>query len=151
MGRDVNPLGSRAPHRPNWSGIDLHGTTEKPFAAKRHLNVLLARGLENAPLYQQRIPVPIAMWKPSGKDGVPLSLFARGTIRVHDQNAAVLICYEQLLVWPFVSSALEQPTVLLTTSNDYWAKGTRIPEIQQSSAATWARLFSLPVLSASNF
>ena len=58
---------------------------------------------------------------------------------------------EQLLVWPFLSSALEHPTILLTTSNDYWAKGTRIPPIQQSSAASWARLFQLPVLSASNF
>ena len=84
-------------------------------------------------------------------DGVPLNLFARGTIRVHNQNAAVLICYEQILVWPFLSSALEHPTILLTTSNDYWAKNTRIPAIQQSSAASWARLFQIPVLSATNF
>ena len=96
-------------------------------------------------------PIPIAMWKPLGDDGVPLNLFARGTIRIHNQNAAVLICYEQILVWPFLSSALEHPTILLTTSNDYWAKNTRIPAIQQSSAASWARLFHLPVLSATNF
>jgi len=115
------------------------------------LNVLLARGEENTALYQERIPVPIAMWRPLSDDGVPLKLFARGTIRIHTQNAAVLICYEQVLVWPLLSSALEHPTVLLTASNDYWAKGTRIPMIQQSSAASWARLFHLPVLSATNF
>src|SRR6267143_5769189 len=133
------------------TGINPPGTSRNPFAQKRTLNVLLARGEQNTALYQERIPVPIAMWRPLSEDGVPLKLFARGTIRIHNQNAAVLICYEQVLVWPFLSSALEHPTVLLTPSNDYWAKDTRIPAIQQSSAASWARLFHLPLLSASNF
>ena len=133
------------------AGINPPGSSRNPFTQKRYLNVLLARGEENTALYQERIPVPLAMWRPLSDDGVPLKLFARGTIRVHNQNAAVLICYEQILVWPFLSSALEHPSVLLTASNDYWAKDTRIPAIQQSSAASWARLFHLPVLSASNF
>ena len=130
------------------AGINPPG---RPFSRNRYLNVLLARGEENAALYQQRVPVPIAMWKPFREGGVPLSLFGRGTIHVRDQNAAVLVCYEQLLVWPFLSSALEHPTILLISSNDYWAKGTRIPAIQQSSAASLARLFRLPILSATNF
>lgn len=133
------------------AGINPPSTSRNPFTQKRYLNVLLARGEQNTALYQERIPVPIAMWRPLSDDGVPLKLFARGTIRIHNHNAAVLICYEQILVWPFLSSAFEHPTVLLTASNDYWAKDTRIPAIQQSSAASWARLFHLPVLSASNF
>jgi len=133
------------------AGINQPATPRNPLAQNRYLNVLLARGDENAALYQERIPIPVAMWKPLDDDGVPLNLFARGTIRIHNQKAAVLICYEQVLVWPFLSSALEHPTILLTTSNDYWAKNTRIPAIQQSSAASWARLFHLPLLSASNF
>src|ERR1700676_2482670 len=108
-------------------------------------------GEENTGLYQERIPIPMGMWKPLGDGGVPLKLFARGTIHIHNENAAVLICYEQVLVWPFLSSAFEHPTILLTMSNDYWAKNTRIPAIQQSSAASCARLFHLPVLSATNF
>jgi hypothetical protein len=133
------------------AGINLSGTPRNPFAQNRYLNVLLARGEENSALYQERIPIPIAMWKPLGDDGVPLKLFAHGIILIHNQNAAVLICYEQILVWPFLSSALEHPTILLTTSNDYWAKNTRIPAIQESNAASWARLFHLPMLSATNF
>ena len=133
------------------AGINPPAAPRNLSAQNRYLNVLLARGEENTALYQERIPIPIAMWKPLGNDGVPLNLFARGTIRIHNQNAAVLICYEQILVWPFLSSALEHPTILLTTSNDYWAKNTRIPAIQQSSAASWARLFQIPVLSATNF
>jgi len=133
------------------AGINQPGDSRNPFDQNRYLNVLLARGEDNTALYQERIPIPITMWKPFGNDGVPLNLFARGTIHVHNQNAAVLICYEQVLVWPLLSSALEHPTILLTTSNDYWAKETRIPAIQQSSAASWAQLFHLPVLSATNF
>jgi hypothetical protein len=133
------------------AGINQPGDSRNPFDQNRYLNVLLARGENNTALYQERIPIPIAMWKPFGDEGVPLNLFARGTIHVHNQNAAVLICYEQVLVWPFLSSALEHPTILWTTANDYWAKGTRIPAIQQSSTASWARLFHLPVLSATNF
>jgi hypothetical protein len=133
------------------AGINQPGDSRNPFDQNRYVNVLLARGENNTALYQERIPIPIAMWKPFGDDGVPLNLFARGTIRVHNQNAAVLICYEQILVWPFLSSALEHPTILLTAANDYWAKNTRIPAIQQSSVASWGRLFHLPVLSATNF
>jgi hypothetical protein len=133
------------------AGINQPGGSRNAFDQNRYLNVLLGRGEDNAALYRERIPIPIAMWKPFGDDGVPLDLFARGTIHVHNQNAAVLICYEQILVWPFLSSALEHPTILLTTANDYWAKNTRIPAIQQSSTASWARLFHLPVLSATNF
>jgi hypothetical protein len=132
-------------------GINQPGDSRNHYDQNRYLNVLLARGEDNTALYQERVPIPIAMWKPFGDEGVPLNLFARGTIHVHNQNAAVLICYEQVLVWPFLSSALEHPTILLTTANDYWAKNTRIPAIQQSSTASWARLFHLPALSATNF
>ena len=132
------------------AGINQRGTSRNPFQQNRYLNVLLALGEENTDIYQERIPVPIGMWKPLGDDGVPLNLFAPGTIHIHGQNAAVLICYEQILVWPFLSSALDHPTILLTTSNDYWAKNTRIPAIQQSNATSWARLFCLPLLTARN-
>ena len=118
----------------------------------RYYNVLIAKGREAEAhaIYYQRIPVPLAMWKPLTNDGVPLNLFGPGTIQVQNQRAAVLICYEQLLVWPFLSSAFEHPTVLITVANDYWAKRTPIPEIQSASATSWARLFRLPMLSAVN-
>jgi hypothetical protein len=133
------------------AGINRPATLRNPYAQNRYLNVLLARGEENAEIYQERIPIPIAMWKPLSDDGVPLKLFGRGTIHIRTQKAAVLICYEQVLVWPFLSSAVERPTILLTISNDYWAKDTLIPAIQKASATSWARLFDLPILSATNF
>ena len=90
------------------------------------------------------------MWKPLSGDGVPLNLFGPGSIPVQGQRAAVLLCYEKLLVWPFLASAFENPTVLVTAANDYWAKDTPIPEIQEAGAQSLARLFGLPLLSAVN-
>jgi apolipoprotein N-acyltransferase len=115
-----------------------------------YYNVLIARTDGNQTVYYQRIPVPLAMWKPFSTDGVPLNLFGRGTISVQNERAAVLICYEQLLIWPFLSSAFERPTILITAANDYWAKRTPIPKIQSASSSSLARLFGLPVLSAVN-
>jgi len=116
----------------------------------RYYNALIVKGQDSQAIYYQRIPVPIAMWKPLRDDGVPLSLFGPGTILVQNQRAAVLICYEELLVWPFLTSAFEHPTILITAANDYWAKGTPIPKIQSASASSLARLFGLPMLSAVN-
>jgi hypothetical protein len=115
-----------------------------------YYNALIATTDRKQTVYRQRIPVPLAMWRPFSTDGVPLNLFGRGTIPVQNERAAVLICYEELLVWPFLSSAIERPTILITAANDYWAKLTRIPMIQIASATSWARLFRLPMLSAVN-
>jgi hypothetical protein len=116
----------------------------------RYYNALIAKAPETQSIYYQRIPVPLAMWKPFAYDGVPLNLFGPGTIQVQNERAAVLICYEQLLVWPFLSSAFEHPTILITAANDYWANGTPIPKVQNASASSLARLFRLPVVSAVN-
>jgi apolipoprotein N-acyltransferase len=126
-------------------GRALHAVGSGPY-----YNVLIARGPDTRAIYYQRIPVPIGMWQPLTGDGVPLNLLGPGSISVQDQRAAVLMCYEQLLVWPFLSSVFEHPTVLITAANDYWAKDTPIPEVQEVSARSLARLFGLPLLSAVN-
>ena len=120
------------------------------MARHAYNNAVIARGKDTTTVYYERIPVPIGMWKPLSSDGVPLNLLGPGTIFVQNQRAAILVCYEQLLVWPFLSSAAENPNVLITAANDYWAKGTPIPRIQAANTASWARLFGLPVLSATN-
>lgn len=127
------------------AGLSLSG------CRKSYLNAVVILGSHPASPFIQRIPVPIAMWKLfSAKDGVPLRLLGTGTAMVADQRVAILICYEQLLIWPVITSALERPNILIGTANDYWAAGTPIPAIQNASLHAWARLFRLPYISASN-
>jgi hypothetical protein len=102
------------------------------FGGRRYYNVLIATGKERRRIYYQRIPVPLGMWKPLSDDGVPLNLFGTGTIPIENHPAAV------------------HPTALITTANNYWAKRTPIPRIQRACAASDARLFRIPLLSAFN-
>ena len=97
-----------------------------PGQSQSYLNAALILGSNPAPPFIQRIPVPIAMWKPyKPRDGVPLRLLGPGTTMVAGKRAAILICYEQLLVWPILASAAENPDILIGIANDYWATGPR--------------------------
>jgi apolipoprotein N-acyltransferase len=98
----------------------------------------------------QRIPVPLGMWNPFRSDGFAMNLLGTGTADVGGERVAVLICYEQLLVWPMLRSAVERPTLLIAASNEAWTEGSRVPAIQHACVRAWARLFGLPVLSATN-
>jgi apolipoprotein N-acyltransferase len=98
----------------------------------------------------QRIPVPGGMWNPFRPAGFAMNLLGTGTADVGGQRVAVLICYEQLLVWPMLRSAVERPTLLIGASNEAWTAGTRVPSIQHACIRAWARLFGLPLISAIN-
>ena len=112
-------------------------------------NTLLFQGAESA-IFYQRIPVPMGMWQPFGKRGVPLRLNSPGVVRIDGQRVAVLICYEQILTYPILASMLQSPTVLVGISNMCWFADTPIPRYQASALRAWGRLFRVPYLLAVN-
>jgi Carbon-nitrogen hydrolase len=125
-----------------------------PAPPKRDLkppfsNVLIMRGEHDA-IFEQRIPVPIGMWRPLSRGGVPLRLTGDSVLVVGHERAAVLICYEQLLTWPILASMLHRPTAIVAVANDYWVRSTTIPKLQINAVRAWARLISVPYVSATN-
>jgi hypothetical protein len=120
-----------------------------PDSGGSYFNVVVVRGAE-LNTFRQRIPVPIAMWNPLSGQGAPINLLGPGILPVRGERAAVLICYEQLLVWPVVSSMVQRATVMVAIANDYWATGTPIPRFQRSAVKAWSRLFAIPYLCAVN-
>jgi predicted amidohydrolase len=124
-------------------------SASRPDEWPSYRNVLIVRGRENT-IFDQRIPVPVSMWKPFARSGVQLHLDGPAVLRVAGQRAAVLICYEQLLTWPILTSLLRKPTVIVAVANDYWARGTIIPAFQLTAVRAWARLMALPYVSATN-
>ena len=62
----------------------------------------------------------------------------------------MLICYEQLIVWPVLTALVDEPDVLITIANVAWLAGTPIPDCQAAAVRCWARLFWLPIVSAIN-
>ncbi|WP_320200789.1 conjugal transfer protein TraB (plasmid) [Agrobacterium sp. rho-13.3] len=106
-------------------------------------------------LYRQRMPVPVSMWRPwrawTGQGGgVSANLFDNPVVQSDGQMVAVLICYEQLLLWPVLQSMLHSPTAIVAPGNGWWTAGTSIAAIQTASVIAWAKLFGLPVVTAFN-
>jgi predicted amidohydrolase len=126
------------------AGPSRHSVTS-PFR-----NVLIVRGRDEA-IFEQRIPVPIGMWRPLGGEGAKIHLGGPAVLPMAGERAAILICYEQLLTWPILTSILQRPTVIVAVANDHWATGTPIPQLQLNAVRAWARLISVPYVSATNF
>ncbi|MHB1479809.1 MAG: carbon-nitrogen hydrolase family protein [Acidithiobacillus ferrooxidans] len=100
-----------------------------------------------------RIPVPFSMWHPWDPiESARMTVFGRReAVHVDGQKVGYLICYEQLLTLPELSLTFSPPEVLIGAANDWWAKGTNIPEIQRASLRAWARLWDVPVIDAVNY
>lgn len=132
-------------------GATLIAGTEirRPGAKSLNALVVLGQGEEAGPLVQ-RVPVPIGMWTPWAADGFEASLLGPSTAEVRGSRVGFAVCYEQLLVWPVVASLVKRPAVLVGAANDWWAKDTSIPRIQGQSLDAWGRLFSVPVVKATN-
>lgn len=113
-------------------------------------NAIVIRGAQSG-TFLQRVPVPLGMWHPFRDGGVPLNLSGPGVIRIGNQRAAILICYEQLLTWPFLASAFARPTVIIAVANEYWVEQTPIPRYQAMAVRSWARLFGMPIVCAANW
>jgi hypothetical protein len=126
----------------------IHGPTRSPLS-ERVDNALLLVGAESA-TFNQRVPVPVGMWRPFSKGSVPLHLTAPGVLVIDQQRAAVLICYEQMLTFPILASMLQHPTVIVGISNTFWVDHTTIPRYQANALRAWAKLFHLPYLLAVN-
>jgi hypothetical protein len=93
-------------------------------------------------VYRQRIPVPTGH--------LPFNPFGEATLQVGEYRAAILICFEQLLVWPTLHSLAEQPNVILGLTNANWTKRTPVPTVQESATKAWSRLFVIPAITATN-
>jgi len=130
--------------------VDQLRFTSLDRVIQRQNPALVIRGAPQQSDFLQRIPIPIAMWTPGTDKGVPLRLDGAGTLRVAGRKGAILICYEQLLIWPVITSFKEHPSVLIGIANDYWARTTTVPDIQRASLKSWARLFHVPMLWAEN-
>lgn len=129
----------------------LLGTTVPIPGTEASQNILLSQGFSEHLSYVQRVPIPLGMWHLGDQHtGYPLMLKYPSGIRLWNHRAAVLVCYEQLLVWPALTSFLAQPESIFAPSNLYWATGTRIPAIQHLSAQDLADLWAIPLYEATN-
>jgi apolipoprotein N-acyltransferase len=124
------------------AGIDIPET-------EKYGNAVIIRGAETG-VFFQRVPIPIGMWHPLHNDGVPVAVFGPSVKQVGGERIALLICYEQFLTWPVLTSIASRPKLLIGVSNHYWSHNTAIPDVQLRLLKVWSRLFGIPTLSAIN-
>lgn len=119
-------------------------------------NILVAlSGSGGEVIYRQRMPVPVSMWQPwlgwtEGAGGARANFFANPVVEIEGQRIALLICYEQLVVWPILQSLFRRPEIIVAVGNGWWTEGTAIVDVQRSSVAAWARLFDKPFVLSFN-
>jgi apolipoprotein N-acyltransferase len=129
----------------------LIGAVQPIPGSAQYNNSVVIIGEHPQPAVHQRIPVPGGMWNPfRPQSSMEMNLFDPGTVDVGGERAAILICYEQLLTWPMLRSAIESPTLLIAIANEDWTTATVVPRVQQACVHSWARLFGIPVISAIN-
>ena len=122
----------------------------KTVAPGRYESGMYAIGAHDNAKYVARVPVPIGMWRPWASSSALGQPFGKVSVRIGSQVVGAAICYEQLLVLPLLVTMAEDPTVLVGTSNIWWARRTSIPDIQMEVMSAWARLLGLPLIYAAN-
>jgi len=100
--------------------------------------------------YKQRMPVPVSMWRPFSDKGTQATFFQNPMILEKNNKVGYMICYEQLLVWPYIHSHMNGADIFVGAANDWWATGTTIPHIQVNTLKSWSRLLGMEYVSSMN-
>jgi apolipoprotein N-acyltransferase len=101
---------------------------------------------------RQRIPVPRSMYKgPFAETGANLHLWECGILPLpDDRKAAAIVCYEAFLTWPFITSMIQKPDVIICMANLWWCRDTSLPATQKTIVSLWSLLFGVPAVLAWN-
>jgi len=127
------------------------GMTQREAGSSHYDNIMMAIGAKSGIVYKQRVPVPVSMWRPFTHEGARAYWFDNPVVSIHGRHVGFLVCYEQLITWPVLHSVLAGSQILAAPGNAWWAKDTKIPEIQHRAVRAWGQLFDIPVITAFNY
>jgi apolipoprotein N-acyltransferase len=115
---------------------------------RKYDNALLMLNDGKITASRQRIPVPYSIYRgPFAKAGAKLNLWDSGILPLPDgRKAAVIICYEAFLTWPYITSMIQKPDVIVCSANLWWCRETSLPKTQKSAVSLWALTFGVPAV-----
>ncbi|OBS08999.1 carbon-nitrogen hydrolase family protein [Acidihalobacter prosperus] len=123
-----------------------------PLPDNKRSDALLALGAHGGVL-SARQPVPLSEWNPAARRNFPADWTRLGGYRIGRTHVVLLMCYEQLLVWPaaWAMAPDQHPQIILAPANHGWADSGSVEDtIQRNAAMAWGRLYGVPVLMADN-
>jgi hypothetical protein len=98
-----------------------------------------------------RQTVPVSMWHPWSAESYESSWLARGTDRIDGKLVAVSLCYEDFLFGLGLLSFLhDDPQVIVSIANGWWAANSNEVEVQRLHVASIARIFGVPLVRSIN-
>lgn len=108
--------------------------------------------LASGEFYGATVPMPVSMWKPWAKEHYPFD-FSQLTRRIRTPvgDAAYLLCFEELLVWPLAAKMIHGHPDLIISAANQWFSNSTTAEAQKRSVDFQARLWGLPLLRAVNW
>lgn len=113
------------------------------------INTLAFLGTDRDPVLQ-RIPVPFGMWKPWVAESFNMDVFGPGSTNLAGLKLGHLICFEEVLTLTNFMTFIDQPDIVVSSANDWWARETSIPAVQEQTVGAWGRLFGSLVVRAVN-
>lgn len=121
-----------------------------PSGNGRFHNSMIQLTGKDASMYHARLSMPIGNYNPFSPASSTLSPMDDGLVSQDGKRAAVFVCYEGVVSWPLLLSMAARPDIIILASNTWWANKTTLPRAMEIHFTSWARLFHLPVLHASN-
>jgi len=102
-------------------------------------------------VYRQRLPVPVAMWKPYRNEGANTYLTnPYKTEKIEGEKLAFMICYELFIPYIYLQTMYDKPDYLVAVTNLWWSSSPIIDKIQKHSLQAWSRLFGIDFFLSSN-
>jgi len=128
----------------------LIGATTEKGGKKADSIIIIRYGMPSQIIFRAAFPVPVSMWHPWRKGGY-IATWREPIKKIAGIKMAAIICYDQLLVWPWLEIMPGRPKIILLPRNEWWAKGTGIPVIQKNTAAAFSRLIGAKEITATNW
>ncbi len=131
------------------------GVYMRPAGDTEKRDALLLMGRHTG-LVTARQPMPLTEWWPLPNSGTRAHWMRFGPTRAFGPPAAVLVCYEQLLVWPVAEAFLgsTRPRVLIGVSDHWWVEPGTLDATEARMQArvlrAWGRLYGVLVIFADN-
>lgn len=125
---------------------------QAPTSQGRYLDALVMLGAQQGQVVAHQ-PIPIGEWRPFMGNDYRADWGHPGPTFVGKTPVALLVCYEQMLIWPAVWAWLDgrAPEVILAPANHGWAVlSDTETNIQRGAASALGRLFGVPVIFADN-
>lgn len=110
----------------------------------------IGRGGLDKIIGQAAFPVPVSMWHPWEKGGYAAT-WREPIVKIDGFKTAIVICYDQIISWPWLEAEAGRPDAIIAPRNDWWAIGTGIPKIQLNTDKAMSRLTGARLIVSTNW